>query len=463
MALLLLAVAVPVGAHGASVSTLQPALFQAWVAFAGLLAWGALTQYDGGRLRHVVVYASAAGVFALSVAATALPTLTAVSAALVLLAWVAMVGEYLTHERIRPPTLRDYYDAAVRSRRVRPDARQLDVVDALDAMAAAYLRYEARRHLPWAGLLRTPRGVYLHGPAGRGKSYLIDGMYDVCGARVKRRYHYHELMSGLNAAINAADGRGVSVRDAARRLAPRASLVVIDEVNVLDVASVVLFTQLVEAWWRRGCVVCMSSNQAPEALFDTLLADTHIDVGTDFVRAVNHRTRVLALQEGEDYRLQKLSAADLYQAPVTADTEHNLRRVFELLAESAIVTTPVHVGSRELRVVMRATAIAWFDFAALCGAPASYEDYLLLVREHPTLIVSNLPQITDADAARRFAWLVEIVYDAKQRLVLSAAVPCEALFAPEILASRQDADFIKILSRLAEMASSEYSYSLALE
>jgi|GEM_PF-174205 len=434
-------------------------LFWAWTGLGLALAWSALAHLQGHGWRHLMVLFGLAGCLVTSTWQGPFPVLAYLSASLGVLSTAALAGVVITRDRSRPPNLMDYYSAAVKARRVRPDQQQLLVVEQLDQLAERYIAYEQRRHLPWAGLLSPPRGVYLHGPAGRGKSFLLDGMFDVSNSAVKTRFHYHELMSGLNAQINASDSRGV--RSAANRLAARASLIVIDEVNVLDVASVVLFVQLVEAWWARGCVVCMSSNQAPEALFS--MAQSNGEASQRFLDRLLAKAMVLPLTQGEDYRLQKLAATDLYQTPITDATLGNMRRIVELLAESDVSNEPVQVGQREMPVQLQASAVAWFDFATVCGAAYSYEDYLSLVARYPTLLVSNVPQIRNHDEARRFAWLVEIVYDAKQRLVLSATVPREALFADNVISAAQETDYVKITSRLAEMASSEYNYTLAQE
>jgi cell division protein ZapE len=121
----------------------------------------------------------------------------------------------------------------------------------------------------------------------------------------------------------------------------------------------------------------------------------------------------------------------------------------------------VQVGDRLVVCQQQALGVAWFDFADLCGGAHSYEDYLALAARYPNLLVSDIPQISQPDQARRFAWLVEIVYDARKRLILGAHVPRDELFASTLSSKELDIDYVKILSRLAEMQSSEYNYSLA--
>jgi cell division protein ZapE len=151
----------------------------------------------------------------------------------------------------------------------------------------------------------------------------------------------------------------------------------------------------------------------------------------------------------------------LYQYPEDAATSGRFLDIVELLAESLLSAEPIKIGDRLVPCQQQALGVAWFDFADLCGGPHSYEDYLALAARFPNLLVSGIPQISQLDQARRFASLVEIVYDAKKRLILAAQVPRDDLFAESLSGKDLDIDYVKIVSRLAEMQSSEYNYSLA--
>ena len=338
-------------------------------------------------------------------------------------------------------------------RRVRRNAAQEAVIEKMDRLLKAQARHESRRHLPWAMLLKAPRGVYLWGSVGRGKTFLLDAMLDVAQTPRKVRLHLHELMARLNALVNS----GYTVRQAAAELVPRHALVVVDEVKIADTASAVLFAQTVLDWWRRGCVVSFSSNQSPAELFPSD-ARQHGAVRRLEAR-LDRGAEVIELQGDVDYRLQKLSGADLYQSPVTPDTRARLRRILQAVSEGETTDEPIALGDRLLVVQARADGAAWLEFEALCGAPFSYNDYLRLVKHFPTLLVANVPRLEALDRARRFAWLVEIMYDSKKRLIVSAHVPVQDLFADDLI-REGSVDFLKIQSRLVEMQSSEYDYSL---
>ena len=429
----------------------------AWLGFAVLLVSATLIGSGTRRLSRAVVGILVGAALALSLWFGA----SFVFGVLGVLGWVAVVvttcGDFFTRDARRPDSLADFYNAAVKARRVRNNPEQRDIVERLDQLAAAFARYESKRHLPWASFLTPPEGIYLYGPAGRGKSFLLDGMYDISSSAVKRRFHFHELMSALNARVNATPS--ISFERAVRSLTPRASLVVVDEVNVLDVASAILFSRLMRSWWQRGCTVCISSNQSPEQLFRSV-SSSHGEI-SKLTNSIRDHMQIMALDGPDDYRLQKLSADDLYQYPEDAATPGRFLDIVELLAESLLSAEPIQVGDRLVPCKQQALGVAWFDFADLCGGPHSYEDYLALAARFPNLLVSGIPQISQLDQARRFAWLVEIVYDAKKRLILAAQVPRDDLFAQSLSGKDLDIDYVKIVSRLAEMQSSEYNYSLA--
>ncbi len=366
---------------------------------------------------------------------------------------VALLADLLTRPATIVRSLHDFYETAVALRRVRRNPAQEAVIHRMDLLLKAQARHENRRHLPWAMLLRAPQGVYLWGSVGRGKTFLLDAMFDVAQTPRKVRLHLHELMARLNALVNS----GYTVRQAAAELVPRHALVVVDEVNIADTASALLFAQTVLDWWRRGCVVSFSSNQAPGQLFPDD-ARQHAAVRR-FEARLERACEVIELAGAVDYRLQKLSGADLYQSPVTPETRGRLARVLEAVSEGPATQEPIALGDRPLPVQARADGAAWLEFEALCGAPFSYNDYLRLVKHFPTLLVANVPRLETLDRARRFAWLVEIMYDSKKRLIVSAHVPVHELFAADLIQAGS-VDFLKIQSRLVEMQSSEYDYSL---
>ncbi len=356
-----------------------------------------------------------------------------------------------------------FYEHAVKSRRVRRDAAQQAVVARLEQLSIEVMAFERARRLPWGFLHRPPRGIYLWGPVGRGKSFLMDGFFDVLPSANKRRYHFHELMADIRRELHAATGKRNPMRRIATAIAPRGAVVFIDEVQINDIDSASVFGELLRQFTRHRNTVCLTSNQPPQALFGT--GSVARDRFAATLTLLQRNLEVMALDRGQDYRELKLTAHDLYQCPVSESTDADMQRVFDMLIEGPVSTEPITVGQRRLRPRAHGAGVAWFDFDEICRAPRSYVDFLELVRRYPNLMISDVPAFTedDEDAARRFGWLVELIYDHRKRLIVSARARPGQLFPARLSSHGDAADFGKIASRLLEMQSSEYDYSLASE
>jgi len=374
---------------------------------------------------------------------------------------VSSVQHYITQRRLGPTSLVSFYNDAVAARRLRHDAQQAMLVEHLQQLVEAFARYRQRRSRPWGFVYQPPQGVYLCGPAGRGKTFLLDAFYQILPNNLRQRYHFHEVMALLLDELHQVQGQRQAVQQVAESLATPGSLVCLDELNLLDITGARLLQRLLQAWWQQGTVVCITSNMTVEQLF------TGVAVPDDeqqlAIQQLRQHCQPWLLDQGQDYRANKLGAADLYQYPASADTTKNLASILHRLAEGKVHQTPIVLNNIHIECLGQAGAIAWFDFHRLCDAPLGYREYLALVNQFPTLMVSNVPQLQQEDSARRFAWLVELIYDAKKRLIVAAHVPLPELFTPGLSSTGQSADFGKIMSRLTEMQSSEYNYVLATD
>lgn len=447
-------------------STLNLALSLALGTFGAFLAATALTLFQPNRWWHWVLFSSAAA----SLAASSISAhgITAIGVGAVLLALLGMatsliaaVGRMGASGHNPPNTLKTFYQEAVTARRIRQDPKQQALVDELDALAAAFHDYQKRRSRPWGFIYKAPQGLYLHGPAGRGKTFLLDAFYQTLPANARKRYHFHEVMAQLLDELHEAQGEKQAVRKVAKRLAPSGGLVCLDELNLLDLTGARLLLALFNAWWRQGTVLCISSNMTSSAVFaGVALAD---DERSRAILALDSHCQQRKLDFGQDYRANKLGAADLYQHPMTEQTPVKLQQIVGRLAEGAVTSEPLTLGRLSIPCISRAGGVAWFSYSALCESPLGYREYLELVTQYPTIIISSVPALSDEDPARRFAWLVELIYDAKKRLLVAADVPLQELFATELSSTGEAADFGKIISRLQEMQSSEYNYVLATD
>lgn len=430
------------------------------------LAAAALSIFQPTRFWHWLLFSSAAvGLVASVYFSNGASPMVVGAALLALLATCASLLAAsqlaLGARKVAPTTLKTFYREAVAARRIRQDPKQEQLVDELDQLADQFEEYQRRRGRPWGFVYKAPQGIYLHGPAGRGKSFLLDAFYQTLPTQARKRYHFHEVMARLLDELHEAQGDKQAVRRVAKSLAAPGSLVCLDELNLLDLTGARLLLALFNAWWRQGTVLCISSNMTTEAVFaGVALADDERHLA---IAALEKHCHQYPLDYGQDYRANKLGAADLYQHPINEQTPIKLRQILARLAEGQVTEEPIQLGLIKVACIGRAGGVAWFSYTALCESPLGYREYLELVSQFPTIILSGVPELTDEDPARRFAWLVELIYDAKKRLLVAAEVPLADLFAQELSSTGEAADFGKITSRLQEMQSSEYNYVLSTD
>lgn len=450
----------------ATAATASTSLAFAQGTLGAFLAAAALTLFQPARLWHWLLFTGAAAGLVTSSSYTSGASFQIYIAAVLALlgsvsSFIAASRRRLLAGQIAPNTLKTFYLEAVAARRIRQDPKQETLVDELDSLAAAFQDYQRQRSRPWGFLYKAPQGLYLYGPAGRGKTFLLDAFYQTLPATARKRYHFHEIMGQLLDELHEAQGQKQAVQRVAKALAAPGSLVCLDELNLLDLIGARLLLALFNAWWRQGTVLCISSNMTTSAVFaGVALAD---DERNQAISALAQHCRQRELDYGQDYRANKLGAADLYQYPITEQTPVKLQQIVSRLAEGPLSVEPLQLGHLHVPCISRSGGVAWFSYSALCESPLGYREYLELVTQFPTIILSGVPELTEEDPARRFAWLVELIYDAKKRLLVAADVPLPQLFAAELSSTGEVADFGKIISRLQEMQSSEYNYVLATE
>jgi cell division protein ZapE len=195
----------------------------------------------------------------------------------------------------------------------------------------------------------------------------------------------------------------------------------------------------------------MTSNYAPDQLYPEGL---HRDRILPAIQLLKERLDVVAIESGIDYRRRAMERIDAYVTPLGPDAEARLQQTFERVAEAEDDDAVLTIETRRIRAHRRAGGVVWFDFAVLCGGPRSQNDYLELAARFHTVIVSNVPAMSagQASEARRFTWLVDVLYDHGVKLVVSAAAPPEALYTAGALAN----EFTRTASRLIEMQTKAY-------
>lgn len=357
------------------------------------------------------------------------------------------------------PSVRSVYEAELKARGFQSDPAQLRAIDALERCCQDWAAYKAQRSNAFKKLINRPeipRGVYMYGGVGRGKSFLMDCFYSAVPLRRKTRLHFHEFMREVHRQLAELQGTVNPLDELGRRMAKRYRLICFDEFHVADITDAMILHRLLVSLFENGVGFVTTSNFKPDDLYPGGL---HRDRIMPAIQLLNERLEVVNVDNGTDYRRRTLEQVRLYLTPNGAEADQEMRDAFRRLAEKADDEDPVlHIEAREIRARRKAGGVVWFDFKTLCGGPRSQNDYLEIASQFHTVLLSDVPHmpVRMASEARRFTWLVDVLYDRRVKLIMSAAVPPEELYTEGPLAH----EFPRTVSRLHEMQSAEF---LALE
>ena len=351
-------------------------------------------------------------------------------------------------------TVTELYHQTLAERGYTADPAQLRAVAALQRCQDEWADYKARRSNAVTKLLvrpPLPRGVYMFGGVGRGKSFLMDCFFQAVPLTRKTRLHFHEFMREVHRELQELKGIQDLLEELGKCIARRFRLICFDEFHVADVTDAMILYRLLDALFRHRVSIVTTSNFHPDGLYPNGL---HRDRILPAIELLKQHLEVINVDNGTDYRQRSLEHVELYHTPLNADTEQALTAAFESLAEARDEDPLLHIEHREIRSRRRAGGVVWFDFSELCGGPRSQNDYLELATQFHTLILSNVPAMPPrlASEARRFTLLVDVLYDRRVKLIISAAVPAEQLYTEGPLAH----EFPRTVSRLQEMQSKEY-------
>jgi cell division protein ZapE len=350
--------------------------------------------------------------------------------------------------------VRQLYEATLAERGYRSDPAQLRAIAALERCEHEWADYKARRGNAITKLLRhppLPRGVYMHGGVGRGKSFLMDCFFNAVPLQRKTRLHFHEFMREVHRELAELKGVVNPLDELGARIARRHRLICFDEFHVADVTDAMILHRLLAAMFEHRVSIVTTSNFHPDELYPNGL---HRDRILPAIELLKDRLEVIGVDAGTDYRRRTLEQVRLYHTPLGPTADAAMDEAFGRLAEAKDEDPTLHIEHRELHARRRAGGVVWFDFKVLCGGPRSQNDYLELASQFHTVLLSDVPQMSPrlASEARRFTWLVDVLYDRRVKLILSAEVPPEQLYTEGPLAH----EFPRTVSRLAEMQSAEF-------
>jgi cell division protein ZapE len=348
----------------------------------------------------------------------------------------------------------EYYELELKKRHYQSDAAQLAAVARLQRCFDEWVSYKARRSNAIRKMLihpDLPQGIYLWGGVGRGKSFLMDTFYAVVPVSRKVRLHFHEFMRGVHRQLEELKGMADPLDELAKRMAKRYRLICFDEFHVSDVADAMMLYRLLDQLFKNGVQFVMTSNYHPDTLYPDGL---HRDRLLPAIALLNEKLDVVNVDAGMDYRQRTMEGVEVYHTPLSAEADRALRRAFGELAAVPDESPVLRIEQRELKALRRADGVVWFDFATLCGGPRSQNDYLELASRFHTLILSGVPAMTPrmASEARRFTWLIDVLYDHSVKLLMSAEVEPTQLYVDGPMAN----EFARTVSRITEMQSKEY-------
>jgi cell division protein ZapE len=371
---------------------------------------------------------------------------------------------------LSPPSVsfRAHYQALVSSGAIEPDAAQEAVAGAFSDLEQRLIRYKPLSKQGLIGRLfadkdeAPPRGLYVHGDVGRGKTMLMDLFFQQSGVEHKRRAHFHEFMAEVHERIygyrqsiargEIADGDVIALTAAS--IFEQAWLLCFDEFHVTDIADAMILGRLFAKLFELGTVVVATSNVAPDDLYKGGLNRA---LFIPFIAQISEHMQVLWLDARTDFRLEKLAGVKMWLVPPDAAAASALDDAWvKMTGNAPCKPRDIPIKGRVLHVPCSAHGVARFSFADICDAPLAASDYLRLARDYHTIMIDRIPVMTYAErnAAKRFITLIDTLYDNRVKLMASAEANPVALYAAT--EGNEAAEFKRTSSRLIEMSSESY-------
>src|SRR6516165_3536829 len=359
------------------------------------------------------------------------------------------------------------YQALVSSGAIEPDAAQAEVVDAFAALEERIASYRPLRRQRLFGRLFAdkedpPRGLYIHGEVGRGKTMLMDLFFQHSPVSHKRRAHFHEFMADVHERIynyrqsiargEIADGDVIALTSAS--IFDEAWLLCFDEFHVTDIADAMILGRLFAKLFELGTVVVATSNVAPDELYKGGLNRA---LFVPFIAQISEHMRVLRLDARTDFRLEKLAGVKMWLVPSDAVAASALDDAWvKMTGNAPCKPRDISIKGRLLHVPCSAPGVARFSFAEICEKPLAASDYLRLARDYHTIIIDRIPVMNYAErnAAKRFITLIDTLYDNRVKLMASAEADPVALYVAT--EGNEASEFKRTSSRLIEMSSESY-------
>lgn len=349
------------------------------------------------------------------------------------------------------------YQAALATGDFSEDTVQLAAVTYMDNLYHEIIKSQDSSGGGWfSSLFKSkpvmPKGLYMWGGVGRGKTWMMDMFYESLPIKRKMRMHFHHFMQRVQRELVALQGQADPLKKVADIIHQEAVVICFDEFFVSNVSDAMILGDLFSMLFDRGITLVATSNIEPSGLYKNGI---HRDRFLPAIAQVEKHTTVMNIDAGIDYRLRLLKQAKLYSSPLTDDTKDWLSERFDTLAGGqTISTSPIVIGGRNIDIIKRTETMLLADFRALCMQPRSAADFIEIANDFDTVMVDNVPALNDTlmDPTRRFIYLVDEFYDRRVKLLIRAEQSILTLYQGEKLAFEIE----RTRSRLLEMQSEEY-------
>jgi len=348
----------------------------------------------------------------------------------------------------------DYYHEKCNAGAIIEDQQQLIALQSLQRVYDDLL-VELKKRSSVMGLFRRPhlvKGLYMWGGVGIGKTFLMDCFFHTLPFQQKKRMHFHLFMQRIHQELTQHQGEADPLHVIAAELAKETVVLCFDEFYVSDITDAMILGRLTQALFANGvCLVC-TSNIAPDDLYRYGLQRLQF---LPAIALLKKNTEVIHIKSTVDYRLRHLQEAGVFYTPLGKVADDNMETTFKVLSEGESFTQEsVLINERLIKVNKRTEHIIWFDFKEICTVPRSQNDYLEIAAHYHTVLISDIPIIEphEKDTICLFVCLVDVLYDARVKLVISAAEPVAEIYSRGFMVL----EYTRTHSRLLEMQSQDY-------
>ncbi|WP_019520469.1 cell division protein ZapE [Faucicola boevrei] len=346
------------------------------------------------------------------------------------------------------------YEQALQSGNFSEDAQQRQAMTYLDNVYHQIIKNRAdqKGFFSFLKSYRAPKGLYMWGGVGRGKTWMMDMFFDSLPNERKMRQHFHHFMKRVHQELNQLKGQADPLQQVAKIIHDEADVICFDEFFVSNVSDAMILGDLFTMLFNKGITLVATSNIAPDGLYKNGI---HRDRFLPAIEAVKQNTTVMNIDAGIDYRLRVLQQAQLYVSPLTEANADWLAERFSALSQNQAVShEPIVINGREITIKARTETILYVEFRALCMQPRSASDFIEIANNFSTVLVDNVPVLNDivADPTRRLIYLVDEFYDRRVKLLMRAEQSILEIYQGEKLAFEIE----RTRSRLLEMQSQDY-------